>query len=249
MKPVAPFALALAVGLCFSQLLHATQRPPSSCEGQDPSCRDDAADSVQHGTQVINAILADMWPGLSNSLLAKMRTHPKFVDPYLLQLREGKFRYSPKITNIKLLSAPVSQDPDVGGDDDRQPSTTPPRFECSILYKGRPDIDFVLTGADGKKAPLKKKVGGIVKRLMRKLVPDILIEINSIDLHARLDVELDMRKKTVEFFFLDRPEVDWDLEFSLTKAHIPLVGEDSLDTILTSVLAGIDRDHPIRIKF
>lgn len=245
MKSVAPFALALAAGLCFSQL-HATQHSPSSCEGQDPSCRADVAASVAPGTEVINAILADMWPGLSNSLLAKMRTNPKLIDPYLLQLREGKFRYSPKIQNIKLISTPVSHDPDVGGND--QPST-PPRFECSILYKGRPDIDFVLTGADGKKAPVKKRVAGIVKRMMRKLVPDILIEINSIDLHARLEVELDMRKKTVVFFFLDRPDVEWDLEFSLTKAHIPLVGEDSLDTILTSVLAGIDRDHPIRIKF
>ena len=113
-------------------------------------------------------------------------------------------------------------------------------------------MDLVLTGADAyNKTAAEKLVGGVWKRLMRTLVPDIFVEVISVDLVARLEVELDMRTNTVVFFFVDepKPHVKWNLEFSLTKAQIPLIGENSLDSLLTHALQGIDKDNPIQVSF
>mmetsp|Transcript_42244 Transcript_42244/g.61921 ORF Transcript_42244/g.61921 Transcript_42244/m.61921 type:complete len:240 (-) Transcript_42244:60-779(-) len=201
------------------------------------------------GAQVLNAIIADLWSVIGQNLLTKMRSNPKLIDPYLLKLKGGRLRYAPTIRNIELISPTVS--PDELNDKNLTASLPPPRFACGIVYRGTPDLEFVLTGADGytKTAKVVKKAPGVLKRLIRALVPDIGLQIKSIYLRARLEVEIDMRKKRLEFFFVKTPIVEWDLEFSLTKAHIPMVGENSLDTVLTNILGGIDKDHPINIKF
>lgn len=186
------------------------------------------------GIQLINALLANMWPSLGRGILDNMRANPVLVDPYLLVLNEGQLRYPPRIRHIKPL---FDKELEAGSSD-------PPRFQCEIEYLGRPDLEVLLTGADKHK---HKSLAGFFKRAARRLVPDVLIEIKSVDLHARLEVLLDLHTNKVEFFFLERPHVKWDLEFSV--ARIPLMGEDTLDTVLTNILVSLNRDRPIRVKF
>jgi hypothetical protein len=247
-------------GTCSSSI--SSSSSSSSCgEGATEGCDGGGGDDFEFGEekpgiQVINAILANMWPPMSNSLLEDMRANPLLADPYILKVKRGKFRYAPTIRGIKLLSDPpppaASSGDRVGGYD--ASSLPPPRFQCAIAYRGRPGLDLVLTGADAynRTAP-GKVVAGVFKRLMRRLVPDIFVEVKSVDLEAQIEVELDLRggpaENTLEFFFVGRPRVEWDLEFSLTKLEIPLVGEDSLDTILTRAMEGMDRDNPVRVKF
>jgi hypothetical protein len=93
---------------------------------------------------------------------------------------------------------------------------------------------------------------GLFKRIMRKLVPDIQVVVKSIDLQARLEVDLDQGNKCMcRFLFLERPHLlEWDLKISLTKAEIPLLGEDRLDAIVTkNELERIGKDKPIRVKY
>jgi len=185
------------------------------------------------GILLINAILANMWPNLGDGILKNMRANPVLIDPYLLVLQGGQLRYPPKICLIQPLFTQLEVD---AGD--------APRFACEVEYQGRPNLEFCLTGADKHK---HKSLAGFFKRAARKLVPDVRVEVKSVDLHARLEVMLDMNNNNVEFFFLERPRVQWDLEVSV--ARIPLIGEDTLDTVLTNVLASLDRDQPIRVKF
>lgn len=195
------------------------------------------------GIQVMNAILANMWPSMGKEILQDMRSNPVLVDPYLLGLNGGKLRYPPRIRNIKPINLQIPERSNVLAKED---PLVPPRFECEIEYKGRPDLEFYLTGADKHNHQI---LASFFKKAVRRLVPDIQIDVKSIDLHARLEVELDMHEKKVAFFFLERPHVQWDLEFTLTKAGIPFLGEDKLDTLLTNILANINQKRPICVNF
>lgn len=196
----------------------------------------DSANNVdQPGIQVMNAILANMWPSLGKSILENMRAKPTSIDPYILTLNRGELQYPPRIDHIEPLFTDITTDP--------------VQFKCRLEYTGVPDLEFILTGADKHHSHNNNKIriASLWKRAARRLVPDVILQVKSINLFATLHVLLDMHTSTVEFYFFARPKVDWDLEIIVS--NIPLFGEDKLDTILTSVLANFDDENPIRVKF
>ena len=247
----------LCLVILFQVLIAVDEEHDGSLRGE-PTIEDGddgEESSYMPGAQVVNAILADMWPSLGDSILTNIRANPVLVDPFVLKIKSGKFRYAPMIEKIELLTPPPPLPPDVPDDACQEnrsmisASMPPPRFQCAVAYKGWPGLDIVLTGADAYNKHRKVKVVSYVKRWLRRLVPDIFVKIISVDLHAHMEVELDMNRKRIAFFFVERPRVEWNLEFSLTKAQLPMVGENTLDSILTQALGMIDRENPIRVVF
>ena len=234
---------------------------------------------------LINSVLADEWPNIGRHLLGEIKKNPISIGPYLLKLKSGKLRYAPLIKNIQMKTpsaADINQQSHSTGTSKQNsnsdtktaeppnrkqppPLPPPPRFQCTIEYRGYPDIEFVLTGAKKPKPNMsvgsvknkKTKVGVAVKefflRVTRRLVPDVQLGVNSVYLTARVDVSLDMMRKQVSFFFVGRPSVQWDMDFSVTKPitgwDIPIPGINQLDSVVAASLARIDRQRPLCVKF
>ena len=155
----------------------------------------------RQGIQVINAIVANIWPSMRLDLLKRMRAHPVPLQSFLLELRSGSgggLRYPPRIYHIKTLWHNNNNDDDDKSTAQAQTTTTtttttsdqvvdimpapPPRFECKIEYKGRPQVDFLLKhrGMAGIFFPQRA---------------DIPLDIRSMVLYGKLQVELDLRHK------------------------------------------------------
>jgi len=218
---------------------------------------------------MINSLLADIWPTMGQQLLGEIKKEPILIDPYLLKLKSGKLRYAPSIHDIKMMKplADVNQqsrstdttDLTVVPSTRKRPPEKPPSpwFQCTVKYRGYPDIELVLSGAEKKQPnkPVKTSRGAAVKRFFmrvsRRLVPDVLVDVNSVYLVARIEVKLDMRERTVSFFFVDRPSVQWDVDLSVKRPlwEIPIPLVNRFDSVVSRALCRHDSDQPISVKF
>mmetsp|Transcript_6887 Transcript_6887/g.19288 ORF Transcript_6887/g.19288 Transcript_6887/m.19288 type:complete len:276 (+) Transcript_6887:33-860(+) len=211
---------------------------------------------------VLNSLLADLWPLIGNDLLKQLRTQPLLLDPFLLQLQPGsRFERAPRIERLRLVGAEgrVSNATTTpGGTHFHCRISYHGQPELHFLLTGADVWQYnrtnktTTTTTPGPTKPATHlprptqrrrrrfwRAGQLfVKRVLRQLVPDIGVEFNSIRLEANVSVRLDLltTTPTLEFYFVDRPDMEWDLEFSVME--LPLWGEDSLDQILTARAGG-----------
>jgi hypothetical protein len=114
-----------------------------------------------------------------------------------------------------------------------------------VENNGVPKSEICLTSAEKH---LHKTLASLLKRAARKLVPDVIIQVKSLEKDAKLHGMLDMQTYTVELYFIEKPRVEWDLEFVVS--GIPHIGDDdALDSVLTNVRVSMNKERPIQISF
>jgi hypothetical protein len=106
---------------------------------------------------------------------------------------------------------------------------------CNVFYQGRPELEFALKGKKGK--------------FISIFLPSVNVDLHWLEINAQIHVELSMKRHHCKFYFLKRPEVEWNLDVEVTKLDIPIHMEDMLDNRLERELQAINEENPYEINF
>jgi hypothetical protein len=142
------------------------------------------------------------------------------VKPYEMHIVSGEIGNCPHIRDVKL----VKGDPGL-----------PVEFTCEVHYSGKPELKFKLKGEPGSFAS--------------HLLPDVLVELHTISFTAKIHVESSMKNNYAKFYFIEKPDLVWDLEVEVSHLNIPIHIEDMLDNRVEQEFAKINEEHPHEVKF
>ena len=109
------------------------------------------------------------------------------------------------------------------------------QYTCDVHYCGRPELEFALKGANGK--------------FISNFLPSINVDLHWLSIDAQIHVELSLKQHYCKFYFLKRPDVEWNLDIEVTKLQIPINAEDMLDNRLEREFEAINEDKPYEINF
>lgn len=172
------------------------------------------------GSEVMNSIAGEMWPSMATTMLDKMKSQTFPVKPYEMQITSGNIGNCPHIRDVKLVKGEEGQ---------------PVQFTCEVHYEGKPELNFSLKGMHGSFAS--------------HLLPDVLVELHTISFTAKIHVEVSLKNNYGKFYFLEKPELVWDLEVEVSRLEIPLHIEDMLDNRVEHEFEKINQEHPYEAKF
>jgi len=80
------------------------------------------------------------------------------------------------------------------------------------------------------------------------LMANVVADIRTVNLDAKVRVEIDPTNEEVRIAFFEKPEIDFDIDIELTNLAVPLFGESRwLEKIIEKVLENSSLDNPIKI--
>jgi len=101
------------------------------------------------------------------------------------------------------------------------------------------DLHFKLSGTPSMKILLENH---------QNMLPNIEADIRTVNLNAKIRLEIDPTNEEIRLGFFKKPHIDLDLDIDLTNIHIPLFGESRwLDDIVEFILERKTPSKPIKI--
>jgi len=171
------------------------------------------------GADVMNAIAAELWPGMSEAILQKFKQQTFRMKPYEMHIVDGRPGECPQMSNVVLIKGEEGQ---------------PTRFNCDMTYEGKPDLDFRLRGEKGS--------------FVSHILPTVGVELHWVRFEAQVHVEMSLNRQYVRFFFLEPPKAKWDLDIEVSKLEIPIDVEEMLDDKLEKHFAQFTAEDPYLVR-
>ena len=203
------------------------------------------------GAEVMNAMANEMWPSMvsfslfrwpcctpqppcrfhgklalvlqltvpfflqSTAMLETMKKKTFPMRPYQMNITSGVTGNCPRISNVELLKS-------VEGE--------PVEYHCNVHYSSRPELKFKMRGASGN--------------FVSNFLPTVKMSLKAVDFKAKIHVTASVKEKWVSVYFVEPPDLEWDMEVDVGQLDIPLHVEDMMDRRLEKEFAKINKQHP-----
>mmetsp|Transcript_555 Transcript_555/g.1202 ORF Transcript_555/g.1202 Transcript_555/m.1202 type:complete len:589 (-) Transcript_555:344-2110(-) len=169
---------------------------------------------------VMNAIAAELWPTMAGAMLDKIKQDPIAMKPYEMHVVGGDIGFCPTVSNVKIVEVEEGQ---------------PVTFTCDVNYECQPELDFQL-------AAMKNTLSSM-------FMPDVTIALHWVYFSAKLHIDVSMVDKVCHVYFVEPPDVKWDLDVEVSKLEIPINVEDKLDVRLEKEFGAISQATPKVVAF
>jgi len=160
------------------------------------------------GSQVLNSMIAELWPQMFDNLLKQTKEAPFDMGRYRLTVKD--YHRKETLDDVPVIKRIKSNSKQTGGK-----AGGPAEFTARLVFKlDHPDLDLELTRDEENNG------------IFNFALPDVSVNVKQLLVDGTVNIVLSLVERTVKFYFLSTPKVHWDIEVDVTKLSIPLIGED-----------------------